>query len=230
ARLREPRVQRVLEPILAGQLLPPEVMDDDLEFTRDLGLVRSGDRGLEIANPIYREVIPRALASVAQESIPLGRDAFVGTEGGLDFDALLEAFAGFWVEHAEHFLARQPYSEAAAQLIFMAFLQRIVNGGGFVDREYAVGAGRIDLCVRWPRPGETRGVDRWAVELKVWRADAADPLPQGLEQLGSYLERLGLRQGTLVIFDLRPGAPPLPERRASEVLEHGRHRIRVMRL
>ncbi len=32
----------------------------------------------------------------------------------------------------------------------MAYLQRTVNGGGYIDREYGVGRGRIDLLVRWP--------------------------------------------------------------------------------
>ena len=56
-RLREPRVRRVLEPILTGELLPPDLPDDDVQFVKDLGLVASGPAGLEIANPIYREVI-----------------------------------------------------------------------------------------------------------------------------------------------------------------------------
>ncbi len=34
----------------------------------------------------------------------------------------------------------------------MAYLHKVVNGGGFIDREYAVGSGRIDLCLRWPHP------------------------------------------------------------------------------
>ena len=39
------------------------------------------------------------------------------------------------------------YHEVAPQLIFMAFLQRIVNGGGFVDREYGIGMGRVDITL-----------------------------------------------------------------------------------
>jgi hypothetical protein len=60
-RLREPRVRRVLEPILAGELLSPDLLDDDVQLVKDLGLIASGPAGLEVANPIYREVIPRAL-------------------------------------------------------------------------------------------------------------------------------------------------------------------------
>jgi hypothetical protein len=179
-RLREPRVQRVLEPILAGSMLSPQLADDDVQFAKDLGLVASGSGGLEIANPIYREVIPRALTWVLQETLPVARAPFIGPEGTLDTDKLLTDFRAFWCQNAEFFLARQPYSEAAAQLIFMAFLQRVVNGGGFIDREYGAGAGRIDLCVRWAHPG---GLQRWAIELKVWRDGRPDPLSEGLEQL-----------------------------------------------
>lgn len=138
-----------------------------------------------------------------------------------------------WRQHAEHFLARQPYSEAAAQLIFMAYLQRVVNGGSpsgvpSIDREYAVGSGRIDLCVRWPlASGE---FERFAVELKVRRDREPDPLDQGLEQLAAYLDRLGLDEGTLLLFDRRSEAPALPDRIERSETEHGSRRIVVWRL
>jgi hypothetical protein len=73
-------------------------------------------------------------------------------------------------------------------------------------------------------------VDRWAVELKVWREGQSDPLPSGLGQLTGYLERLGLDRGTLVIFDGRPGALPLPGRCSLQELEHAGRRIIVLRL
>lgn len=225
-RLREPRVRRVLEPILAGEFLAADVLDDDIQFVEDLGLV-ARSAGLEIANPIYREIIPRALTAVTQRSLPLERVSFIAKDGTLDLDALLEEFRTFWCQHAEFFLERQPYSEAAAQLVFMAFLQRVVNGGGFIDREYAVGSGRIDLCVRWPHSG---GLQRWAIELKVWRDGRPDPLAEGLEQLGAYLDRLGLDRGTLILFDGRSQAPPLPERCERSEREHQGRQISVLRL
>lgn len=228
-RLREPRVRRVLEPILAGEYLAPDVLDDDIQFVEDLGLV-ARSAGLEIANPIYREIIPRALTAVTQRSFPPGRMSFVKDDGTLDAEALLEEFRRFWCQHAEHFLDRQPYSEAAAQLIFMAFLQRVVNGGGFIDREYAVGSGRIDLCVRWPSPGGSGEAQRWAIELKVWRDGRSDPLADGLEQLADYLDRLGLDNGTLILFDLRTQAPPLPERCSQGEVEHRGRWVGVLRL
>jgi hypothetical protein len=107
-------------------------------------------------------------------------------------------------------LASSYYNEAAAQLVFMAWLQRVVNGGGIIDREYGVGRGRIDVLVRWPGPNSktTRDWQREAFELKVWRDGRPDPLKDGLHQLERYLDGLNLKQGTLVIFDRRKDALP----------------------
>jgi AAA-like domain len=227
-RLREPRVRRVIAPILAGESLAPDVLDDDVQFVQDLGLVTAGPQGLAIANPIYREVIPRALTSVIELSLPLPRASYVGPDGRLCWRELLTDFRAFWCENAEDYLARAPYSEAAAQLVFLAFLHKVVNGGGSVDREYAAGSGRLDLCIRWPCPG---GVERFAVELKVWRDGRPDPLAQGLQQLAGYLKRLNLQEGTLVIFDHRQTALPLPDRCDEEAAREveGR-RVGVLRL
>ncbi len=226
-RLREPRVRRVIEPIVAGENLRPDLLDDDVRFALDLGLVVTTPQGLAIANPIYREVIPRALTALLEQSLVLPRPSYVTADGRLDFDLLLDDFRAFWCENAEPYLAQAPYSEAAAQLVFMAFLQKVVNGGGLIDREYAVGSGRIDLCVRWPREGHA---ERWAVELKVWRDGRPDPLSQGLKQLGGYLERLRLDRGTLLLFDSRKGAEPLPGRCAAERVESEGREITVVRL
>ena len=87
------------------------------------------------------------------------------------------------------------------------------------DREYAAGRGRLDLCVRWPRP--EGGFDRWAIELKVWRdTTPGDPLADGKDQLVGYLERLELMSGTLMVFDCRSEAEPLPQRMTREELTH----------
>ena len=227
-RLREARIRRVVEPILAGEFPQDEVPKDDVDFVRDLGLVAPGPAGLAMANPIYREVVPRALTSVTEMFLPVGERSFVLADGGLDFGSLIDAFVAFWREHAESFLNRQPYSEAAAQLVCMAYLQRIVNGGGYIDREYAVGSGRIDLCIRWPLANGT--VQRFALELKVWRPGRPDPIDKGLDQLNRYLERLGLDEGTLILFDQRPDAPPFADRGTRETRTVDDRRILVLRL
>jgi hypothetical protein len=206
ARLHEPRVGRVVEPLLAGNIPASDATyDDDVAYVRALGLVAQ-DKPLRIANPIYREVIVRVLSSAAEDAVTVEPKSFIQPDGRLDTRRLLDEFAAFWQEHGEVLTSGQTYHEVAPQLVLMAFLQRIVNGGGYVDREYGVGRGRIDVLVRFPYrgPGGERLVQREALELKVWRPGEVDPLGKGLGQIDGYLERLGLDTGTLVIFDRRP--------------------------
>jgi AAA domain-containing protein len=205
SKLVEPRVHRVIAPVLSGNFEgTDDAYADDIAYVRDLGLV-AADKPLRIANPIYREVIARVLASYAEERIDASPASFVLPDGRLAFRRLLRAFSAFWREHGEVLASGMPYPEVAPQLVLMAFLQRIVNGGGFIDREYGVGRGRIDLLVRFPyaKPGGARAVQRRALELKVWRKGRKDPLREGLTQIDAYLASLHLGRGTLVIFDAR---------------------------
>ena len=222
---------------MSGRLPQDDVFDDDIQFVKDLGLVKSGSGLLDIANPIYREIIPRALTAATEAFLPVARATYIDEDGRLLWPRLLDGFIAFWKSNAEWMLRRQPYSEAAAQLVFMAWLHRVVNGGpdleprpggvAAIDREYAVGSGRIDLLVRWPLPDGD--LQRFAVELKVRRDGDPDPTSAGLEQLGRYLDRLGLDRGTLVIFDQRREAPPVTERLDQETVHVDGRELLVLR-
>ena len=67
-KLPEDRVRRVLQPMLADCDAPVNLAEGDLDYVCDLGLVRD-DGELQIANPIYREVIPRQLTYGVQATI-----------------------------------------------------------------------------------------------------------------------------------------------------------------
>ena len=62
ARLREERVRRVIEPILVGAAHFDPTFNDDFLYVSHLGLVTRKRGKLEIANPIYQEIIPRVLS------------------------------------------------------------------------------------------------------------------------------------------------------------------------
>jgi hypothetical protein len=207
-RLREERVKTIIEPILAGEDLP-DTPEDDRRFLLDLGLVkRSPLGGLTIANPIYQEVIPRVLSQGSQDSLPQIQPTWLNTDNSLNPQALLNSFLEFWRQHGEPLLKSAPYHEIAPHLVLMAFLHRVVNGGGTLEREYAIGSGRMDICLRY-------GKVVMGIELKV-RRGKLDPLTKGLTQLDKYLDGLGLDTGWLVIFDRRPGLPPMGERISTE--------------
>jgi hypothetical protein len=208
-KLLEPRVRRVMEPMLAGLSLE-NMNPDDIRYVVDLGLCRMKSTGLiEIANPIYREVLPRTLAFVPQASLPQISPTWLKPDGSLDTQALLTSFLQFWRQHGEPLLRSAAYHEIAPHLVLMAFLHRVVNGGGTIDREYAIGSGRMDLCIRY-------GMVMLAIELKVWRDDEPDPLSEGLIQIDGYLGGLHQDTGWLVIFDRRSGQPRIHERTFTE--------------
>jgi hypothetical protein len=222
-KLEEERVRRVIAPMLAGGSLEG-VPEDDRQYLVDLGLLRrDGAGGLVVANPIYREVLPRALASGPQDSLPHIAPTWLDPGGRLNPARLLDAFLAFWRQHGQPLLASAPYHEIAPHLVLMAFLHRVVNGGGTLEREYAIGSGRMDLCLRYS--AVTLGM-----EIKVWRDGASDPLADGLIQLDAYLAGLGQDTGWLVIFDRRRGRPPIAERTHTEEAESPRgRRIIVVR-
>ena len=170
------------------------------QYVLDLGLLKLGRLGAEAANPIYREVLLRQLTHNLQLSLPLPWWPWASPEGRLDFPALLAGFRQWWRENSEA-LAKEPsaYPEAAPHLTLCAFLQRVVNGGGRVQREFATGRGAMDLLVAY-------GPDRFGVEIKRIR-DHDGPetiIAAGVAQFAAYLETLGLGHGWLVVFDIRP--------------------------
>jgi hypothetical protein len=131
----------------------------------------------------------------------------------MDKDRLLEAFLVFWRQHGQPLLEASPYAEIAPHLVLMAFLHRVVNAGGTIEREYAIGTRKMDVCVRY-------GAMTLGMELKTWRErdKKANPTEEGLTQLDCYLAGLGLETGWLVIFDQREGLPDIAERTRTEMV------------
>ncbi|OHV69579.1 hypothetical protein [Pseudofrankia sp. BMG5.36] len=123
-------------------------------------------------------------------------------------------FTDWWIQNGEQLTSTGHYAEAAAQLVLQGYLQRAVNGTGTIDREYAIGTGRVDLHLRWPytTPDGVCHVQREGFEIKVWRTNRANPQPAALRQLDRYLDRLRLDTGVLAIFDQRSGAPSIDTR------------------
>ena len=208
-RLREDRVRVIIQPILSGQELV-NMPEDDLRFVLDLGLCSRDSRGgIQIANPIYREIIPKVLASITIASLTSIAPTWLDNDGNLNAQALLDSFILFWRQHGEPLFASTPYPEIAPHIVLMAFLHRVVNGGGTLEREYAIGSGKMDICLRY-------GKLTLGMELKVWRDRRPDPLKEGLSQLDKYLSGLSLDTGWLVIFDRRSGLPPICDRTTIE--------------
>ena len=78
------------------------------------------------------------------------------------------------------------------QLLLQAFLQRVVNGGGRIEREYGLGRGRTDLLIVWPsqrQPDDPRAfarvgdrARRFVVEGKILRGSLNGTMAEGIVQ------------------------------------------------
>lgn len=192
-KLSEPRVARVIGRILAGDTAfeqPDETYDDDVRYLKDLGLVRRTQEGLAIANPIYREVVPRQLTWAQQEMWASRPEWYVGADGRLNIEAVLERFLEFYRENGEMLTRRKTYTESAHHLTFMAWLQRIVNGGGYIRREYAAGLGFIDLVIEFEP-------DKFVFELKTDRNYKQE---KALAQIAEYAHRMSVSECYLMVF------------------------------
>ena len=122
---------------------------DDLQYLEDLGLIQRKPQ-VRIANRIYREIIPRELTSSTQDTIVEQQEWYIDADNRLDMQKLLAAFQQFFREHSESWIERFDYKEAGPQLLMQAFLQRIINSGGRINREYGLGRKRTDLVIEWP--------------------------------------------------------------------------------
>jgi hypothetical protein len=205
-KLREPRVHSLIAPLLEGDDVLMDVPSDDKQYVEDLGLIRVKP-SIRISNRIYQEVIPRELIWVVQSSILHETPWYVAKDGKLDMPKLLGAFQQFFREHSDAWIDGFSYKEAGPQLLLQAFLQRVVNGGGRISREYALGRKRTDLLIEWPvdeKAGFHGEVQRVVIECKlVKKGEPLSVLPTALEQTADYAEQVGAEEAYLVIFDRR---------------------------
>jgi hypothetical protein len=120
-KLKEPRVRSVVEPIVEGTQRTVAEASDDTQYVVDLGLVRRGPQGLEIANRIYAEVIPRELSYEVQTDL-LAEETppYLGPGNRLRMDWLLEGFQQFFRENSEAWVERFTYKESGPHLLLQA--------------------------------------------------------------------------------------------------------------
>ena len=202
-KLRENRVRRVIEPMILGT--NPGMTESDRTYCTDLGLIKKTKQGYVISNAIYKEVLPRELISSLQYrfltryKIP----QWVNEDESINNDKLLEMFVQFWRENSDAWKdSLSGYVEAAPHLIFQGFLQRVANGYGEIDREYALGNGRVDLYLKWNYP---KGEQRIIFELKIrTEKDSLETIKKrAIEQTLEYADKCNASVSNVLIFDRR---------------------------
>ena len=210
-KLREERVRNVIAPMLANEdgEVEQHLKDDDIQYVIDLGLVVRG-KPLRIANAIYKEVIPRELTWARQQTLIQQSAWYMNPDNSINMGKLLTDFQQFFRENADAWIERFDYKESGPQLLLQAFLQRVVNGGGYIDREYGLGRGRTDLLITKPLTEQYGGpFQRIVLELKILRSNIEETIQKGLEQTAGYMDKCGgtINEGHFILFDRRPGRP-----------------------
>jgi hypothetical protein len=194
----------VIEPIILGSGTISKTTDD-YQYAKDVGLIRDDLGKIEPANPIYAELIIRILSWDAQDSINDSHKEYAIPRylknGKMDMNFLIKDFQIYWRENSEIWIDRYKtelyeYNEAAAHLVIQAFMQRVINGGGHIIREMALGNGRCDLCVVY-------GEHKYPIELKIKQNIRNQS--QIYEQILEYMDSVGSDVGWLVIFDKEAG-------------------------
>ncbi len=201
-RLKDPRIKRIIEPIIMGGTdLSINRDDPDVMLAMDLGLITwTSSEGFSIANPIYADILTRSLNSPYHDNLPGPSNwKWQRVDGTLDMDSLLKEFQTFWRRNSEVWEQKSDYTEAFPHLLLMAFLQRIINGGGRIEREYAAGRGRTDLAIEYK--------SIWnIIEIKIVHDyDSPETVEaEGLEQICRYRDKIAPQASSyLVIFDRR---------------------------
>jgi hypothetical protein len=196
-RLKEDRVRTIIEPMILGEGFIDKESDDFL-YTKDLGLIRVVNTRIMPANPIYAEVIIRKLSSKVQEELknpkyPYQLPRYL-KDGRIDMDFLMHDFQKFWHLNSAIWTNMSDYKEAAPHLVMMAFLQRVINGGGQVIRDIASGTGRLDLCLLYKN-------QKYPIELKIRYGNKY--LEEGFIQTAGYMDLHCCNEGWMVVFDRR---------------------------
>ncbi len=205
-KLKEPRVRRVIEPMLLG--VDAQFLGDDEEYCIDLGLIKRTQQGLLISNDIYKEVIPRELSHSMQTAfLSIFRPEWINEDQSLNVDLLMKLFVQFWRENSDVWSQdMQGYVEAAPHLVFFSFLQRVSNGHGLIEREYGLGMKRADLYLKWKSPVSEQRVI-FEVKLRTHKQNTEDALEtmkqKALEQTADYADRCSATESHILIFDRR---------------------------
>jgi hypothetical protein len=205
-RMENPAIRHIMETLMSGESDMTIAESDAFRLCLDLGLVTMEHGTPQVANPLYREVLARQMTYGTQAAIPEPEFRWENADGTLDMDALLKEFQRFWRRNSEIWEQKSDYTEVFPHLLLQAFLQRVLNGGGRIEREYAAGRGRMDLLVEYNGRSHI-------IEIKLIHPydSPGEVRKEGLEQITRYRDKIDSGvPAYLVIFDRRDDTKKAP--------------------
>ncbi len=158
----------------------------------------SNRSGVRIHNRIYEQLIYNYMSSKMEISLVRtdkgNRLEVIKPDKQLDIELLLLKFQQFMKEQYRE--KDEAFLEREGRLIFLSFLQPILNGGGYTFVEPQISEEkRLDIVVTYYQ------YKKYIIELKRWYGPKKHLA--GLDQLSDYLERQNCDKGYLLIFEHR---------------------------
>jgi energy-coupling factor transporter ATP-binding protein EcfA2 len=194
---KKPNLFPIVRNLLIGRRYRFNIQDDDIDLGVRYGIFAEKDRQLSLANLIYAQALyqhfERELKKTVVEELVEGHE-FQDEAGRLDFRRVMKKFQAFMKAKGAALVKHPSFKEVTAQLLFLSYLDLLVNGKGWTFKEVESGEGRIDVMCCY-------GQQKEIVELKLWYGERK--YEEGLEQLAKYLESESLDHGWFIVFDRR---------------------------
>ncbi|MEM8525319.1 MAG: AAA-like domain-containing protein [Bacteroidota bacterium] len=188
----------VYDILVDGAIVPFNPHDPITSIGRMYGVFKRNGR-LKIHNRIYEQIIYNYMASktlrkyLSSNRERFGDSTYVDDDYTLDFERVLKKFQAFM--KAQRSEKDTSFIERQWRLIFLAFLEPIINGKGHSFKEVEVSEEkRLDIVV-------THHHYKYILELKLWRGEKKHQ--ESLDQLTDYLSIHSVQKGYLLIFDSR---------------------------
>ena len=181
--------------VVNGQEYSYSMVDPIVRIANMFSYIRENQRGKTmIHNLIFEEALFVYYSNKTMREQGTKISPFVLNyvqNGKLNMEHVVTRFRDLMRE--EYRESTVPFLGKEGRLLFLTFLQPIINGIGFYYVEPQTRDNRrMDLVVTYDK-------QEFIVELKIWRGDKYEQT--GREQLSEYLATRGMDEGYLVTFD-----------------------------
>lgn len=171
-----------------------QINDKMVYLAKTHALIRNENGECAIHNRIFEQRIYNLMLSIMDNTgrftLPYHQKEYYKGED-IDLEYILKRFQVFFKENYSH--TDKKFLEREGRLVFLSYLQPIINGRGYVFKEPVSGEDRrMDLVI-------TYNEKRYIVELKLWYGDKY--YKEGLQQVSDYLDIYSLKEGYMLIFN-----------------------------
>ncbi len=186
--------REIIEQILySGNSVPFNLSNSNISLGHMFGILSRIDEKTSISNILFETYLYDYFSSLKLQKGWLNRSEksqFIKEDGHLDMVHVLDRFQALM--KAEYREEDEKFIESQGRLLFLCFLNPIINGTGFYYVEPETrSSSRMDIVVTYLE-------EEFVIELKIWHGEQYRK--DGIKQLNGYLESREQRKGYLVSF------------------------------